>query len=261
MPRADGRAIGLAPVACASASDRASRRGYSPTARRGRRCISRSAGPAGRLARHADRTRWRCGPRSCGAIWSDRSACRGSRAHACRGWPVTDLTLHDYELDDGCYKVRLLLGALGLAARQNCGRRLSRPRTAFVANILGSIRSGALPILVDGDVVLHGAEAILAYLARKYDSGRTWLPVEPALFGAVMHWLGFAGGELRRASLARLAPHAGGGGRCRRARPPVAPCLSHHGRSYDAARIRWRQVVRRHGADRLPTSRCFPRLR
>ena len=28
---------------------------------------------------------------------------------------MTDLTLHDYELDDGCYKVRLMLGALGLA--------------------------------------------------------------------------------------------------------------------------------------------------
>jgi len=58
--------------------------------------------------------------------------------------------------------------------------------------------------LTDGEVVLHGAEAILAYLAVKYDSGRRWLPDEPAAFGAVMLWLGFAGGELRSASLARL---------------------------------------------------------
>ena len=27
---------------------------------------------------------------------------------------MSGLTLHDYELDDACYKVRLLLGALGL---------------------------------------------------------------------------------------------------------------------------------------------------
>lgn len=116
---------------------------------------------------------------------------------------MIDLTLHDYELDDGCYKVRLMLGALGLAFAKvavdvHPGRELLSSKYLRL-NPLGS-----LPILVDGDLLLHGPEAILAYLACKYDSGKTWLPVEPAAFGTVMQWLGFAGGELRLASLARL---------------------------------------------------------
>jgi glutathione S-transferase len=116
---------------------------------------------------------------------------------------MSELTLHDYELDEGCYKVRLLLGMLALphakvAVDVHPGREQQSPKYLHL-NPLGS-----LPILTDGEVVLHGAEAILAYLARKYDPKQVWLPGEPAAFGAVMLWLGFAGGELRPASLARL---------------------------------------------------------
>jgi glutathione S-transferase len=116
---------------------------------------------------------------------------------------VTDLTLHDYELDDGCYKVRLLMGMLTLpftkvAVDVYPGREQQSAKYLLLNPL------GALPILANGEVLLHGAEAILAYLARKYDAKQLWLPAEPAAFGAVMQWLGFAGGELRSASLARL---------------------------------------------------------
>jgi glutathione S-transferase len=116
---------------------------------------------------------------------------------------VADLTLHDYELDDNCYKVRLLLGALGLkvtkvAVDVHPGREQRSPKYLRLNPL------GTLPILLDGDFVLHGAEAILAYLAHTYDAAQCWLPREPECFGSVMMWLGFAGGELRAASLARL---------------------------------------------------------
>jgi glutathione S-transferase len=117
--------------------------------------------------------------------------------------PVTELTLHDYELDDGCYKVRLLLGALGLQYTK-VAVDVYPGREQLSAKYLKLNPLGGLPILVDVEVVLHGPEAILAYLAQKCDSARTWLPQEPETFGAVMMWLGFAGGELRAASLARL---------------------------------------------------------
>jgi glutathione S-transferase len=115
---------------------------------------------------------------------------------------VTSLTLHDYELDDGCYKVRLLLGALGLpyvkvAVDVHPGREQQSPAYRRM-NPLGD-----LPILTDGEVVLHRAEAILAYLAHKYDPRRMWLPGDPETFGQVMLWLAFAGGKLLPASLAR----------------------------------------------------------
>lgn len=61
-----------------------------------------------------------------------------------------------------------------------------------------------MPILVDGALVLHEAEAILAYLARRYDPARAWLPEGPAAFGEVVMWLAFAARKLRPASLARL---------------------------------------------------------
>jgi len=116
---------------------------------------------------------------------------------------MTDLTLHDYELDEHCYKVRLLLGALGCRftkvtvdvhpGREQCSARY------LALNPLG-----ALPILTDDGLVLCGAEAILAYLAHTYDAGHSWLPQEPAMFGQTMQWLALAGGELQAASTARL---------------------------------------------------------
>jgi glutathione S-transferase len=116
---------------------------------------------------------------------------------------VTELTLHDYELDDGCYKVRLLLGMLDLPYAK-VAVDVHPGREQHSSKYLRLNPLGSLPILVDGEVLLHGPEAILAYLAQTYDPSRAWLPSEPATFGAVMLWLGFAGGELRSASLARL---------------------------------------------------------
>jgi glutathione S-transferase len=115
---------------------------------------------------------------------------------------VTGLTLHDYELDDDCYKVRLFLSML------------QRPydKIAVDAYPGGEQRSpaylrlnprGLLPILTDGDLVLCEAEAILGYLARKYDDNNVWLPSEPGPFGQVLQWLAFANGPLKAASAAR----------------------------------------------------------
>lgn len=117
--------------------------------------------------------------------------------------PATNLTLYDFELDDGCYKVRLLLSVLGIEARRVAvdmlpGAEQARP-PLLLLNPLGT-----LPILTDGDLVLGDAEAILAYLARRYDGAGTWLPGDPARFGQVMAWLAFAVRQLAAASAARL---------------------------------------------------------
>jgi glutathione S-transferase len=116
---------------------------------------------------------------------------------------VSALTLYDYELDEQCYKVRLLLSVLDcpyqkIAVDAYPGRE--QQSEAFLKlNPLG-----ALPILTDEDVVLCGAEPILAYLANKYDGARAWLPEEATRFGRTMQWLSFAAGALHAASLARV---------------------------------------------------------
>jgi glutathione S-transferase len=115
---------------------------------------------------------------------------------------VTELTLHDYELDDDCYKVRLFLSLL------------QRPYVKKAIDVFpgGEQRSphylrlnprGQLPILADGDLVFCEAEAILGYLARRYDEFGIWLPSEPTPFGQVLQWLMFANGPLKAASAAR----------------------------------------------------------
>jgi glutathione S-transferase len=115
---------------------------------------------------------------------------------------VTALKLYDYELDEQCYKVRLLLGLLGCAYEKIAvdvypgGEQRS-------ARFLRLNPLGALPILTDADMALSGAEAILAYLARKYDGARDWFPDEPETVGRIVQWLAFAGGDLSAASMAR----------------------------------------------------------
>ncbi|MCW6507018.1 glutathione S-transferase family protein [Lichenifustis flavocetrariae] len=119
---------------------------------------------------------------------------------------MTGLVLHDFELDEGCYKVRLLLAALHVphlrsAVNMVPGGEQTRP-PLLLLNPLGT-----LPILEDGagddTVVLRDAEAILAYLAVRYDAARRWLPDEPKAFGQVMMWMTFASRDLHAAVLAR----------------------------------------------------------
>jgi glutathione S-transferase len=115
---------------------------------------------------------------------------------------VTGLILHDYELDDGCYKVRLLLSALGLA-HEKVAVDVHPGREHLTPRYLRLSPQGTLPVLEDAMLVLYGPEAVLAHLAHAHDPARIWLPERRAAFGQVMQWLAFAAGALRPASLAR----------------------------------------------------------
>jgi glutathione S-transferase len=116
---------------------------------------------------------------------------------------ATGLQLYDYELSDGCYKVRLLLSLLGVDYRK-VPLDYFPGRAHETAEFRALEPLGTLPVLVDGALVLRDAQAILAYLARRYDASGQWLPADPAAFGRTMMWLGFAGAELAPAALARL---------------------------------------------------------
>ncbi len=113
------------------------------------------------------------------------------------------LVLHDYELDADCYTVRLLLSILGREATR-IAVDVHPGHEQRSAAYLALNPRGSLPILVDGDLVLAEAEAILVYLARSTPGGGAFLPDDPAALGAVMSWLFFAKGTLGAATLARL---------------------------------------------------------
>jgi len=113
------------------------------------------------------------------------------------------LRLYDYTLSGSCYKVRLLLGFLDLDHEKIAvdfypGREHKR------AEFLEINPLGQVPVLEDGPLRLRDAQAILAYLAKRYNPSAQWLPEDPEAFGEVMMWLAFAGGELMAASAARL---------------------------------------------------------
>ena len=113
------------------------------------------------------------------------------------------MQLYDYVLSGSCYKVRLFLSILGLDYDKVPvdffpGRDHKKP------DFLELNPLGQLPVLRDGDLVLRDAQAILVYLATKYDTSGLWYPEEPAARGRVAMWLSFAGGEIMTASAARL---------------------------------------------------------
>lgn len=113
------------------------------------------------------------------------------------------ITLYDYVLSGSCYKVRLFLSILGLEYETvpvdfYPGRKHREP------DFLDINPLGQLPVLDDGAFRLRDAQAILVYLAGKYDEGRSWYPDDAATQGTIAMWLSFAGGEIMNSSAARL---------------------------------------------------------
>lgn len=115
---------------------------------------------------------------------------------------MSEIVLYNFELDEGCYRVRLALSLLSLdfqavAVDVFPGREQTTPP------YLALNPSGRLPILKEGDLVLSGTEAILAHLARAHDPSGRWLPVSGPDFAGVMQWLVFSAHDMAAAIEAR----------------------------------------------------------
>ena len=55
---------------------------------------------------------------------------------------------------------------------------------------------GQVPVIDDNGTVLSDSNAILVYLAKKYDSTGRWLPAEPVAAAKVQRWLSVAAGQI-----------------------------------------------------------------
>lgn len=114
------------------------------------------------------------------------------------------ISLHDYELSGNCFKVRQMLAWLGIGYERVPvdffpGRE--HKSAAFLANVNPL---GQVPVIQDGDFLLRDAQAILVYLASRYDKDARWYPEDPRRRGEVMLWLAMAADITRTASAARL---------------------------------------------------------
>ena len=114
------------------------------------------------------------------------------------------ITLYDYELSGNCYKLRLFMALLGVPyAKRHVDFYPGFEHRSDWFLALNPL--GQLPVIEDDGLVLRDAQAILIYLAHKYDRGGRWYPTDEAsLLGQIGQWLGFAEALTATASAARL---------------------------------------------------------
>lgn len=105
------------------------------------------------------------------------------------------IKLYGYELSGNSYKAKLMLSLLGLDYEWIKVDLMAgeHKKPEFLAlNPFGQV-----PLLVDGDVVIADAQAILVYLARQYGQ-QQWLPLEAEPLSRVIRWLSTTAGEIRQ---------------------------------------------------------------
>lgn len=115
------------------------------------------------------------------------------------------ICLYRHALSGHAHRIELFLSLLGLACELIDVDMVRGAHKApdFVAknNPLGQI-----PVLEDGDVTIADSNAILVYLATRYDSTGRWLPRDAVAAARVQQWLSVAAGQLAYGpSAARLA--------------------------------------------------------
>ncbi len=102
------------------------------------------------------------------------------------------IRLYGGKLSGHSHRVELFLTLLGLPYDFVAVSAEERRTPAFLAmNAFGQI-----PVIDDGGVILADSNAILVYLARRYDTSGTYLPEEPVALAAVQRWLSAAAGPL-----------------------------------------------------------------
>ncbi|MFC6520979.1 glutathione S-transferase family protein [Undibacterium arcticum] len=112
------------------------------------------------------------------------------------------IKLYDFELSGSCYKIRLLLNMLGIeyeAVNVDFVNKEHKNEKYAALNAFGEI-----PIFEDAGLRLRDAQAIMVYIARKYDKDNQWYPNDAESMGRINQWLATGGGEIMNSAGARL---------------------------------------------------------
>jgi glutathione S-transferase len=117
----------------------------------------------------------------------------------------SSLCLYHHPLSGHSHRARLFLSLLGLDAEAVDIDLLKGEHKS--PDFLGKNPFGQVPVLEDGEVVLADSNAILVYLALRYDATRRWYPVDdPVTAARIQRWLSVAAGELHAGpAAARIA--------------------------------------------------------
>jgi glutathione S-transferase len=104
------------------------------------------------------------------------------------------MKLYGIPLSGHTHRAQLFLGVLNLPhefVSVNLGAGEHKQQPFLSLNAFGEI-----PVLQDGDVTLADSNAILVYLASKYDDSGRWLPRDPLAAANVQRWLSAAAGKI-----------------------------------------------------------------
>lgn len=105
---------------------------------------------------------------------------------------MSNLSLYGFPLSGHSHRAELLLSLLGIKANIIAVdlKNGAHKQPDFLAkNIFGQV-----PVLEDGDNVIADSNAILVYIATKYDPKRQWLPTDALQAAQVQRFLSVAAG-------------------------------------------------------------------
>jgi glutathione S-transferase len=104
------------------------------------------------------------------------------------------IRLYRYALSGHAHRAQLMLALLGLNAELvdvDLARGEQREAGFLARNPFGQV-----PVLQDGDETVCDSNAILVYLATRYDTSGRWLPRDAVGAARVQRWLSVAAGQL-----------------------------------------------------------------
>ena len=107
---------------------------------------------------------------------------------------MNNIRLYRHPLSGHSHRAELLLSLLGISAELvdiDLAAGEHKAPDFLARNPLGQV-----PVLEDGSAVITDSNAILVYLARRYDSSNSWSPVEPGAAAEVQRFLSAAAGQL-----------------------------------------------------------------
>jgi glutathione S-transferase len=116
--------------------------------------------------------------------------------------------LYRHVLSGHSHRAQLFLSLLGLPCELvdvDLARRAHKTPAFLHKNPFGQ-----LPVLEDGELVIADSNAILVYLAIRYDAEHRWYPSDAVAAAQVQRWLSVAAGPLADGSAAARRAHVFG---------------------------------------------------
>ncbi|MGY4827500.1 glutathione S-transferase family protein [Sphaerotilaceae bacterium SBD11-9] len=107
---------------------------------------------------------------------------------------MNSLRVYHHPLSGHAHRVRLFLSLLGVpfeTVEVDIKKGEQRQPEFLALN-----RFAQVPVLQDGELTLPDSNAILTYLALRYDASGQWLPRDPVGAAQVQRWLSVAAGTL-----------------------------------------------------------------